>query len=97
MKYKIYQLKDLANCKYGFMSYNFAKKRGFNIKHYEVVYEGELEKGLKSTIQFLDYLFMIFNTQHPKDFKGHSLSVSDIVEFDGKMYYCDSYGWEEIK
>jgi hypothetical protein len=25
------------------------------------------------------------------------LSVSDVVELDGKFYYCDSFGYEEIK
>ena len=43
----------------------------------------------------------MFNYTHPEDFKGHSLSVSDIVILTNsdsirKMYYCDLYGWSEI-
>ena len=45
----------------------------------------------------LEELFKIFNIKIPEDFKGHSLSVSDIVEIDGKNYYCDFVGWEELK
>ena len=31
--------------------------------------------------------------QRPAGYMGHSMSVSDIVEIDGWLYYCDSYGW----
>jgi hypothetical protein len=33
---------------------------------------------------------------HPSDFRGHSLSVSDVVYLDGKYYYCDSFGYKEL-
>ena len=39
----------------------------------------------------------------PERFKGHSMSVSDIVkicingdENKAKYYYCDSFGWVDI-
>ena len=38
----------------------------------------------------------MFNLNHPEDYKGHSLSVSDLLEVNGKFYYCDAYSWEEI-
>jgi len=44
----------------------------------------------------LEKIFMKFNMERPKDFKGHSLSVSDIVLVDGKAFYCDSMGFEPI-
>lgn len=95
MKYIIYQLKDIRNCDYGFMSWDFAKEYGFSINDYCEVYAGE-EDGK----YLLDKLFEKFNVNHPSDFKGHSMSVSDVVAVRGKKnwhwYYCDSFGWEEI-
>jgi hypothetical protein len=38
----------------------------------------------------------MFNLEHPKDFRGHSLSVSDIVQMEDEFYYCDSFGWKKI-
>lgn len=96
MKYKIKQLKEIKNDGYAFMSYNFAQKHGFNKNDYAVVYEGEVTPNENGPIATLDDLFYTFNCNHPTDFKGHSLSVSDIVELDGKDYYCDSAGWEEL-
>ena len=40
---------------------------------------------------------MTIYIHHPKDFRGHSLSVSDVVRLDGTDYYCDSLGWVNIK
>ena len=45
----------------------------------------------------LEELFEIFNVRRPKDFERRSMSISDIVEIDGKNYYCDFVGWEELK
>lgn len=43
---------------------------------------------------------MKFNINHPEDFTGRSLSVSDIVAVIRKSgtryYYCDIFGWEDI-
>ena len=94
MKYKIYQIKDLKNCDYAFMHYDWCKDQ-INLKDYEVVYEGELD--YPEMPNALEELFEIFNIRHPDDYKGRSLSVSDIVEVDGKYYYCDSVGWVELK
>ena len=47
--------------------------------------------------QILEDLYYIFNVNHPKDYKGRSLSVSDIVKVDEQYYYCDSFGWKRIK
>jgi hypothetical protein len=37
-----------------------------------------------------------FNINHPVGFRGHSLSISDIVEIDGVFYYCLSRGWRVV-
>lgn len=54
----------------------------------------------------LDWLFLLFNRADgkgnvpdmPEDFYGHSMSVSDIIEYpDGRLWFCDSLGWKEIQ
>lgn len=61
-----------------------------DMNDYEVVYVGEVEAN------GLDDVYCIFNTAHPPGFRGHSLSVSDIVWFKDKMYYCNDIGWKEM-
>ena len=95
MKYKIKQIKDIKNCDYSFEWWDWAKDK-FNLDDYEVVYEGEIDLISGSEISTLEELFEIFNINHPKDFRGHSLSVSDVVELDGKNFYCDAHGWKEL-
>ena len=76
------------------------KKDGVQLNHddYELVYEGEVgEFRGKAT---LEALYTQFNTNHPEDFRGHSLSVSDVIviSVDGKdtAYFCDSFGFTEM-
>lgn len=94
MKYKIKQIKDVENCAYAFKRYEWAKNV-LDLNDYEVVYEGELN--YLEMPNALEELFKIFNIKIPEDFKGHSMSISDIVEIDGKNYYCDMIGWKELK
>ena len=93
MKYKIKQLKQDKH-DYAFEWWDWAKDK-FNLNDYEVVYEGEVDG--TSTTDCLEKLFYTFNMDHPEDFKGHSLSVSDVVELDGGNFYCDSHGWVNIE
>jgi hypothetical protein len=95
-KYLIYQLKDMRECAYGFMKWDFAATHGFDLYDYEVVYEGELLAPVSNELSALENLFEIFNMNHPSDFKGHSLSVSDVVCINDRYFYCDSFGWTEI-
>lgn len=96
MKYAIYQIKNIRDTMYAFRSWKNAEKI-FAFNDYKKVYEGEMEQK-----NILENLFVIFNINHPEDFSGHSLSVSDLVALkkDGNdywyWYYCDSYGWKEI-
>lgn len=94
MKYKILQLKDFRKVEYSFMSYDYAKKHNFKLSDYEIVYKGST-KDVKP-IKALEDLFTEFNINRPEDFKGHSLSMSDVVELDGVYYYCDSFGWAKV-
>jgi len=98
MEYKIKQIKNYNDCEYIFDWWKLAQDK-FNLeKDYETVYEGELEvEDETDTVGILEKLFFIFNMKHPQDFKGHSLSVSDVVELNGKNYYCDSNGWVDVE
>ena len=101
MKYEIYQLdyskESVKNSRKMFERWEWLIKYdgGFNFKDYKKVYD-EMEEG-EDNIDILDKLFEKFNLAHPDDFHGHSLSVSDVIILDDKMYYCDSIGWKEIK
>ncbi len=101
MKYEIYQLdyskESVKNSHKLFESWKWLIKYDgrFNFNDYKKVYEAE-EEG-EDNIDILDKLFEKFNLAHPDDFHGHSLSVSDVVILEDKMYYCDSIGWKEIK
>ena len=64
----------------------------FDISQYKKVYEGEVTE-MGNLVSVLESIFRKFNLQHPYDFHGHSLSVSDVVNVDGINYYCDIYGW----
>lgn len=92
MNYKIYQV-DPHDCDYAFEWWSWAQDR-FDFNDYELKYEGEIE--VEDVNKTLEDLFTKFNIKRPQDFKGHSLSVSDIVELDGKYYYCDNVGWTDI-
>ena len=100
-RFKIYQIKDEAeNARYIKFSdmemlEHLGLKEKLSLDLYENVYEGNIDG--KDDFHALEGLYRIFNFgDRPKDFKGHSLSVSDVVELDGKFYYCDSYGWLEV-
>lgn len=84
-----------------FMRYDFIKKRIPTIKtdyknYYNKVYEYTENVNVKDEI-YLEQVFEKFNLDHPDDFKGHSLSVSDIVKLNDKLYICDSFGFALIK
>ena len=76
------------------------KTAGFNIHQYKKVYEGEIESDPiqgNDILGALESLFKTFNIDHPDDYRGRSLSVSDVVVLDDVKYYCDSYGWVNIE
>lgn len=92
MKYKILQL--INPTAYSFMPYDYAIRHGFRDSDYYVVYEGECPDG--DDIETLERLFYEFNCCRPANFKGHSLSVSDLIELDGLAYYCNNIGWKAL-
>ena len=63
----------------------------FNKNDYKVIYSGELN------VEDAEDVYMFCNIgQKPNGYKGHSLSVSDIVYMDGKYFYCDSFGFVDV-
>ena len=75
--FSIYQLKDGDETRdYRFEPYDRLQAAGLAVDraNYELVYTAPLAPGTS-----LDDIFTRFNIDHPKDFKGHSLSVSDVV------------------
>ena len=79
--YAILQLRRTDETVYErFESYEALKRQGKepNIDHYDVVYVAPLSSYTDQTAM-LEGLYTKFNVERPEDFRGHSLSVSDIV------------------
>lgn len=96
--FELYQLKDTPDNHYLFFeSYERLKKHGQEVKgsNYDKVYSGKLSVG-----ETLDSIYERFNLRHPADFRGHSLSVSDVIvlhtEGQDKAYYVDSFGFKQV-
>ena len=103
--FSIYQLKDGDETRdYRFEPYDRLQAAGLAVDraNYELVYTASLAPGTS-----LDDIFTRFNIDHPKDFKGHSLSVSDVVVLhqdghepgangSGRLWRSSSVGRREI-
>lgn len=79
--YAILQLRDSEDTRYErFASYSALQRQGKEpeIDHYDVVYLAPLPP-FQDRGRMLEQMFVRFNFNHPADFRGHSLSVSDIV------------------
>lgn len=95
MEVTIYQLDIKNENAHTQMFCDFEEQQEFDFNDYEAVYAFALADKY-TTDEVLESAFYIFNVQHPKNFKGHSLSVSDIVEIDGQFFYCQGIGWKDI-
>lgn len=97
---KIYQIDSTNkdNVSYRFTPLRWLKrgKEDVDINRYKKVYHIKTVMEDKKDSVILEDIFRKFNIGRPKDFKGHSLSVSDIVELDGDKYYCDSFGFVKL-
>lgn len=96
--FSIYQLKPGdATRDYRFEPLDAIRNNGLSVKpeNYELVYTAPLTEQ-----DSLESIYTRFNIDHPADFKGHSLSVSDIVVLhqDGKdtAHYCDRFGFSQV-
>ena len=99
VKISILQLKlNEENHNYCYASLRFLEKHNMKVdlNRYNVVYITERDIEFTNVYSYLDDLFEEFNIRHPKDFRGHSLSMSDIVKINDDYYYCDSYEWKKL-
>ena len=93
----IYQLKDDVPVDYHFRSLERLQENGLAVDpaNYEKIYTAPLTPGMG-----LERIFEKFNFDRPKDFKGHSLSVSDVVVLHQNgtdtAHYTDSIGFVDI-
>lgn len=95
--FELFQLKDTPENKdLHFESYDRLIKYGHSVNqdNYNLVYTGALFAG-----ETLDSIYERFNLYHPDDFRGHSLSVSDVIVIHkdnrDQAYYVDSFGFKQ--
>ena len=96
--FSIYQLKDGDETwGYRFEPLDRLRAVGLDVQrdNYDLVYSAPLSDG-----ESLEDIYRRFNLDHPADFTGHSLSVSDIVVLrhgdTETAHYCDSFGFTEV-
>lgn len=101
MKLQILQLKSIPELRnYMFTSMSLLEKLNLKVdlNNYNEVYVDDLYSSIFSkNIDILEEIYQKFNMgQKPESYKGHSLSVSDIVVLDGVNYYVDSFGFIKL-
>ncbi len=96
--FTIYQLKDGDGMRdYHFEPYDRLQAAGLSVDatNYDLIYTAPLAPDMT-----LEDISIRFNIDHPADFKGHSLSTSDVVVLhqngQNTAYYADSYGYREV-
>ena len=95
---EIYQLRDEAHNLLFMNSLELELyKKQVDYDNYKLVYQLPLESIDRYT---LENLYNMFNINHPEDFTGHSMSVSDVIVLkngdESKAYYVDSIGFKTI-
>lgn len=95
-QFGIYQIDPEGNARdYMFRSHDSLEDYEMRREDYRLEYVAPLTEA-----DTLDTIYERFNIDHPEDFQGHSLSVSDIVVMnrDGevKAYFVDSFGFTDV-
>lgn len=107
-RYGIYQIKKGGHGdRYRYLGMKTVKENHYDVKmeDYELVYQDKVpEFNLPEALpenDILEFIYTKFNIDRPDDFKGHSLSVSDVIALkthgELKAFYTDSCGFEEIQ
>lgn len=92
---KIYQIRDVANTNYAFRGYDEVADK-IDLNDYDLVatiYVSDEDDDA------LEKIFMYGNTDKSKFTMikpMRSISVSDIIEYDGAKYYVDDFGFKEL-
>lgn len=97
-RFGIYQLKDIEEARdIHFMGMDYLESKGIAVtkENYDLLYTAPLEEGTS-----LEDIYTRFNIDRPADFRGHSLSVSDVVVLhqngENTSHYVDSFGYREV-
>lgn len=93
MRVKVFQINKENFRKFGFMRYDFFKSNGCEKMRrdmYRLVFDGELKA------ETLEGVFEECNLSCPDGYKGHSMSVSDLVESEHGLFFCDSFGFKKV-
>ena len=103
--YKIYQLKkgeEYHNLRFTRWDDMPRFNLSFDRKNYDEVYGGNIADVTKFPFKegILEDIFKKFNNDRPEDFKGRSLSVSDVVVLEDKegssAYFVDTVGMADV-
>lgn len=98
LKYcRIYQIKPNFNTEVKFLAlkdtvekYGFPQRKDYNLVYDNEVFTNDLER-----------LYDIFSTSPPDGYKGHLMSISDVVELynskENHFYYVDKFDFKEIE
>ena len=96
--FSIYQLKRGDETRdFRFEPYDRLQAAGLAVDpaNYDLIYTAPLAPDMS-----LDDIFTRFNIDHPADFKGHSLSVSDVVVLhqagQDTAHYVDRFGYQQV-
>ena len=101
MKIRVYQINSGKDeNRMMFMAYDrlelFQRSSEIDCKIYDKVYDKEVD------CSNLEEVYTLLNINRPADYRGHSLSVSDVVEiYEGDtaphgFYFCDSFGFKQV-
>lgn len=100
--FAIYQIKRGEELRdYRFEGLKRLQGAGNSVDHdnYELIYTSPLKNYNGNQSHTLNKLYEKFNINHPTNFKGHSLSVSDIIALKVNnrlsFHYVDSFGFVE--
>ena len=96
--FEIWQLKDTPDTRQlRFMNSEFLARHDLTVDlgNYARVYASDLKPGTT-----LEDLYTQFNLNHPEDYRGHSMSVSDLVILnqggETAAFFCDSIGFTDV-
>lgn len=96
MRLKIYQInsdRDSNGVKY--WGYDclpkFQGKENVDATLYDNVFDADVDE------MSLEEIFYRFNNEKHPLYRGHSLSVSDVVVTENGAYFCDSFGYKKIE
>lgn len=91
----VYQIRSEHIHDYGFAGWELMQKltgsENPKLSLYEGVFIGDLDT------EDLEKIYAIMNEgDKPEGFRGHSLSVGDVVVNKNGKFYCDNIGWHKF-